>query len=1005
MMGISESGAAGGLVCAAAALLSIVLTRVAWLRVHELRDSLSAGGLALRLVLGGLLTSLSVVAGMAAVSLLPPVIALPESWAWLTRAESIAGVCLVISICLVDAEIGRRWLVLGAGIAAAGGWAGTSWLENFALAAPLTEPGAAFAAGTLSALLISPGPNARLLARLRRTSSGADGIHVLLVDAQGRIAQASRSARAALGLSARPTSLRRSREPLPKSLQDVVLAGARPEPAKLRTPSGLILETSVVDLGRFGRARGTRALLLRDVTSEHRSKKRLVALAHHDSLTGLANRRLFLERLKRIVEAEDSVADPTALYYIDLDGFKAINDSLGHAAGDALLSELAKRFREQLGGEQVARFGVRPDASAIVARLAGDEFAVIAPGIANGDAAARLALFISEIIASPLELSGRILNPSACIGIALFPAHGRNVEQLLQRADAALYLAKSRGRQRYVLYEAAMDEKADREQLVEEGLRTALQRHEMCLHYQPKVDAHSHELVGLEALLRWKSPSLGNVGPSEFIPVAENCGLISTIGAWCLDEACRQIRAWDEAGLALVPVSVNVSSAQFSASNLQQVVSAALKRHTVEPRHLELELTESLLVDERHGVEEVLRDLRSIGIRIALDDFGTGYSALTYLNRFSLDVLKMDRGLLRNIDSDPSARGIANAVVSMAHSLGLKVVAEGVDVEDQIPLLRDMGCDHIQGFLFAPALPAEEVTRFICRRGEQPVRLVSGAPAPGKQSRQEATVASSDDEPALRVSSQSSHAEPRESASRRHSGRLLLVDDGGQSLATVAMRLMNLGIDVHYASASDEAQIFIAQEGKAIRSIGFAPSIPVALASGLRNSLVRMVGGPRSWMMIGERPDEEIRRSMRKAGVDWVLWAPFNDAELRYVVKSAMTLREDLAERREVRVPVDLVVSIQSGARREVAVISSISPSGAFVELTSPPACGSKLRLEFDLGGDFVRVFARVANVQQQDPARPGEPSGAGVSFYGLGRDEERLLRKAVGELQLRYVP
>lgn len=261
---------------------------------------------------------------------------------------------------------------------------------------------------------------------------------------------------------------------------------------------------------------------------------------------------------------------------------------------------------------------------------------------------------------------------------------------------------------------------------MEEGLRTALERSEMSLHYQPKVNTHSGELVGFEALLRWRSPVLGDVGPAEFIPVAEARGLVTRLGAWCLDDACRQIREWEDAGLSIVPIAVNVSGAQFEESDLQRDVSDALKRHKVQPPHLELELTESLLLAEGSQVERVIRDLRSIGIRIALDDFGTGYSALSYLSRFNLDILKMDRGLLRDIDTDPTALGIASGVVAMAHSLGLFVVAEGVDLEEQIPILQEIGCDQIQGFIFAPALPAEGAVRFMSRAGSTPVAFGPG---------------------------------------------------------------------------------------------------------------------------------------------------------------------------------------------------------------------------------------------------------------------------------------
>jgi diguanylate cyclase (GGDEF)-like protein len=999
---IAEAGSAGVAALVATAVLLLATCRARWLRVGELRHTLSAAGTAIRVAAVAWLTGAAVVALLVAGALLPAEAVLPAQWAWVARSETIAAVGLAVLLGLGDSELEGYWLLSGAILAAATTWGGASGLGALGLDAASAAPDVVLPAGILGAVMLAPGRTARRVARLRRKASGAEAIHVLLVDRNRRLVHANERARRAIGLAPRQPLAIRAREALPKALHEIVTQ-ARPDPQRVSTPSGRILEARLV--GQESGRGGAQALVLRDVTSDHRHKRRLVQLAHHDSLTGLANRRLFLERLKKVVESDESQAGRAAIFYIDLDGFKAINDSLGHAAGDALLGELADRFRANLRPEETVRFGVEPDQRALVARLAGDEFAVIAPGVPDGETAAELARFILEFMRCPLDLADRSLSPSASIGIALFPAHGRDVETLMQRADSALYLAKSRGRQRFALYEASLDEKADRARLVEEALRTALERKEMCLHYQPKVDTQTGEFVGLEALLRWQNPTLGDVSPGEFIPVAEERGLITGLGTWCLDEACRQIRAWRDAGHRVVPVSVNVSSAQFNESDLQGVVSGALKRHGVDPRQLELELTESLLLDEQGQAEEVLRDLRSIGVRIALDDFGTGYSALTYLNRFSLDVLKMDRGLLRDIENDPSAHGIASAVVGMAHSLGLHVVAEGVDTEEQLPLLRRMGCDQIQGFLFAPALPAEEVTRFMCRTGEEPLRMSPGMVAPGRRSAGE--VRSEDvREPVLRSAPRPPPSQvPEAAAPAPKIGRALLVDDESQSLSTVALRLMQLGIDAHYASATDEAWLFITEESESIRLLVFPPTIDLEQARRMREGHGRSVGEARSWVVMGERPEEPARRAMREVGVDWVLWAPFNDAELRYVVKSAMALRGELSERREVRVPVDLVANIQSGDRREVAVVSTLSARGAFVEMSDPLAYGSSLRIQIALGHDSVRAFARVVHVAEADPSRPGDPSGVGVAFYGFDRNEERLLRKAVSELRMRYLP
>jgi hypothetical protein len=341
----------------------------------------------------------------------------------------------------------------------------------------------------------------------------------------------------------------------------------------------------------------------------------------------------------------------------------------------------------------------------------------------------------------------------------------------------------------------------------------------------------------------------------------------------------------------------------------------------------------------------------------------------------------------------------------MAHSLGLIVVAEGVDMEEQVPILRDMNCDQIQGFLFAPALPPEEVVRFMNRVGEAAIGFGPGMSVPGRRPVQLEPSAEAMDEPILR--SEASLEEPMLPPPPRpiENERILLVDDGSGSLGTVALRLGHLGIDIHYAAAIDEAHLFIAQEREAIRLIAFPPSIAPEQMRRVRDNLTQTIGQQRCFIVIGERPDDDVRMGMREVGVDWVLWAPFNDAELRYVAKSAMTLREDLVERREIRVPVDLIANIWSGDRREVTVISSLSPRGAFIELSEPLSQGSSLRIEMELGADRFRGFARVVHVHEEDPDRPNDPSGVGVAFYGIDRDEERLLRKAISELKSRYLP
>jgi len=996
-----------GVAVAAAALLASTRTR--WLRLDVEKSSHRFGAPGFRVSVVGLLTGAAVVAIATAAALSPDGLTNSMPWTAIVRTEVLAAVGLVLLVLFLDSAMERSWLLLGAGIAAGTAWIGHAWLQGMDLDAGFGAAGMACTAAAGAALLLSRGPTARLVSRARHAATGEEETHLLLADASGRVRYAAEPTRDALGVARKRSNRPSQRESLPKVLHEFLDDPSR-ETARVRTSAGRILEARMLDVNRRGALGRTHAMLLSDVTSAHRDKKRLVRLAHYDSLTGLANRRLFLDNLKKTLDSSKAKSQRAALFYIDLDDFKTTNDSLGHAAGDDLLKALATRFKKDLSGHQVTRFGIDDQAGLMVARLAGDEFAIIAAGAPDQDTVGELARFILDVIRKPVELTHGTLNPSASIGIALFPEHAQDVQTLLRHADSALYVAKSRGRQRYAWYEASLDAKADRARLIEEGLKNALERDEMRLHYQPKIHTKSGVLVGFEALLRWKSPDLGDVGPGEFIPVAEARGLVSKLGSWCLDEACRQMQAWQQAGLSIVPVSVNVSSIQFADTDLQREVSAALQRYEIDPHNLELELTESLLLDERNQVEQVLRDLRTIGVRVALDDFGTGYSALTYLNRFSLDVLKMDRGLLRDIDTSPTAMGIASAVVAMAHSVGLSVVAEGVDMEEQIPILREMDCDQIQGFLYAPALPAEEVAHFMNQVGENPLKFGPGMTgAGGRTIEPDDLPAIADQQPALRTNraskDEAAGQPPTPTRATKDKGRVLLVDDGQESLGTVALRLVHLGVDIHYASAIDEAHLFVAQEKEAIRLIAFPPNIDLTRARSLRDSLTELTGETTRCIVIGEQPDDESRADMRKAGVDWVLWAPFNDAELRSVVKNAMIRREDLVARREARVPVDLIANIWTGGRREVAVVSSLSPRGAFIELTEPLEMSSSLRIEIDLGTDRLRGFARVVHVQTDDPERPNDPSGVGVTFYGVQRDEERLLRKAVSELHARYLP
>jgi diguanylate cyclase (GGDEF)-like protein/PAS domain S-box-containing protein len=435
---------------------------------------------------------------------------------------------------------------------------------------------------------------------------------------------------------------------------------------------------------------------LYDITSMKRYESELEFQASRDTLTGLANRVMLHDRLsKAIVQAKED-AQAVWVVFVDLDRFKFINDTLGHRAGDLVLKTLARRLHRSL----------RPFDTA--ARLGGDEFVLILPERTGHRLDARCLQAIMDAVAAPVSVEDHSFFLTCSLGVAKYPLDGEDPELLIKHADIAMYRAKQSGRNNFQFYTPAMNEQALERLHIESNLRTALERGEFVLHYQPKVDIGSGRVTGMEALIRWSHPELGMVPPGRFIGLAEETGLIVPIGAWVTRTACAQNKAWQDAGLPPVRVSVNLSARQFAQKNLVQSIAAVLQETGLEPHYLEIELTESLVMTDVDHAIEMLRQLKLLGVKLSIDDFGTGYSSLAYLKRFPIDILKIDQSFVRDIAVDFNDAAITVSIISLGHNLKLKVIAEGVETQEQLAYLRHHGCDEVQGYLFSRPLPAAE---------------------------------------------------------------------------------------------------------------------------------------------------------------------------------------------------------------------------------------------------------------------------------------------------------
>jgi diguanylate cyclase (GGDEF)-like protein len=424
-------------------------------------------------------------------------------------------------------------------------------------------------------------------------------------------------------------------------------------------------------------------------------------LAHHDVLTELPNRILFQDRLNQAIESARRQGRQLAVMFMDLDQFKHINDSLGHAIGDQLLQSVAQRLVGCVRHSDT------------ISRQGGDEFVLLLSTIEHAEDTALSAQKMLAALALPHHIDGHDLHISVSIGISIYPDDGQNAEILIKSADTAMYYAKDNGRNNYKFFEQDMNARAVLRQSTEASLRLALERREFVLYYQPKINLHSGTIVGVEALIRWQHPERGLLSPAQFVPIAEDCGLILPIGRWVLREACLQARAWRQAGLPSITVAVNTSALEFRAKDFLENIRTTLEDTHLEPRYLELELTESALMRDAESTDSVLHAIADLGVKLAIDDFGTGYSSLSYLRQFPIDTLKIDQSFVNRMTSNPDDAAIVNAVISMGKSLKQRVIAEGVETPEQYALLLAQQCDEAQGYYFGRPVVAKALASLL----------------------------------------------------------------------------------------------------------------------------------------------------------------------------------------------------------------------------------------------------------------------------------------------------
>jgi diguanylate cyclase (GGDEF)-like protein/PAS domain S-box-containing protein len=531
---------------------------------------------------------------------------------------------------------------------------------------------------------------------------------VAVLDGEGRVAFANAACSRLLGGSGPPGLLGRSWRELhdpeeAERLEREAFSAARAGEAwrgeaTARRHDGVHLPVELLLAPLEG---GRLAVAVRDVTEQRRAEERLSALVYRDPLTGLPNRRLFEDRLAIALAQAHRYRHRLAVIFLDLDRFKQVNDTLGHAVGDELLRAVSARLAESVREGDT------------VARLAGDEFTLLLPGIHYTEDLAAISRKLVDALRRPFRLDGHDLRVTASGGMSLYPEDGEDAAALLRSADAAMYRAKERGRDNFQLFSPAMAEKALERRALEESLRRALDRREMTLHYQPCLDLATGGVVGVEALLRWKRPELGLLLPRDFIALADFTGVMLSVGPWVLETACGQGREWQRRGSRGLRMMVNLSAHELQQEDLVVHVEKALAASGLDPDTLHLEVPEGYAMRDLDRAVETLRALRSLGVHLSIDGFGAGFSSLAHLRRLPVDALKIDLGFVRGATTDPDDASIVTAVIAVAHSLGLRVVALGVESEAQVALLRSLGCDEVQGYLWSPPVPPERCEQLL----------------------------------------------------------------------------------------------------------------------------------------------------------------------------------------------------------------------------------------------------------------------------------------------------